>query len=259
MPIVTLLEKAHDFSSLKSLDIVLEHFFKGLKVSFKIHGRVIQEWIQVEVTGEDEAVALQLLDREIGLTPTHGDKVGNFSFLRGKIVNSRKASSEINVDVGVFTPKVVYANVSLQRLQSQLADGKHLSLQNLAELYCLYDDMPFQVKIVDSNLSSKKRYFEAELSEQQLSLFSSWLGASLDRLIVLDARFGDVDYAIRASKHFRDVVKIQSMGMLEHAVVCKLGTDAVGLIPEIARYLRTANFAPFSPKKILHIINRSTL
>lgn len=259
MPIVTLLEKAHSLSSLKSVDLMLKPFFKGLKVDVKIHGRTIQEWIQVKVTGEDEAVALQLLDREIGLTPNHVDKVGKFSFLRGKIVDSRKALSEINVDVGVFTPKVVYANVSLQRLHAQLADGKHLTLQNLIELYCLYDDMPLQVKIVNANLTSKKGYFEAELSEQQLSLFSSWLRASLDRLIVLGARFGDVDYAIRASKHFRDVVKIQSMGLLEHAIVCKLGTDAVGLIPEIARYLRTANFAPFSPKKILRIINRSTL
>jgi hypothetical protein len=163
------------------------------------------------------------------------------------------------VDVGVFTPKVVYATVSLPRLQAQLADGKNLSLQSLIELYCLYDNTPFQVKIVDAELNSRKEAFEAELSEQQLSLFTSWLRASLDRLMVLGARLQDVEHAIKASQHFRDVVRIESLGLLEHAILCKLGTDAVGLIPAIGRHLRKATFAPFSPRKILRIVNRTIL
>jgi len=259
MPTVTLLEKAYGAFSPKELEPMLKPFFKDLKVQVEIKDRAIQEWVQAEVTGEDEAVALQLLDKEFGLAPTNVDKVEKFSLLRSRIIDSGRALAELRVDVGIFTPKVVYASVPLQRLQAQLADGKKLSLQSLIELYCLHDNMPLQVKIVNAELSSKKETFEAELSEQQLSLFTSWLLASLDRLMIVGARFQDVDHAVKASKHFRDVAKIESLGLLEHAVVCKLGTDAVGLIPAIGRYLRTATFTPFSPRKILQIIGRPIL
>jgi hypothetical protein len=144
-------------------------------------------------------------------------------------------------------------------LQSQLADGKKLSLQSLIELYCLYDYLPLQIKVVDAELTRGKEAFEAELSEQQLRLFTSWLRVSLDRLMVVGARLQDVDHAVRASKHFRDVAKIEPLGLLEHAVVCKLGTDAVGLIPAFGRYLRRATFTPFSPRKILQAVGRSIL
>jgi hypothetical protein len=256
MPTVTLLEKAYGAFSPKELEPLFKPFFKDLKVKVEIKDRTIQEWLQAEVTGEDEAVALQLLDKEFGLAPTYVGKVGKFSLLRGRIIDSSKALDELRVDVGVFTPKVVFANVPLQRLQAQLADGKNLSLQSLIDLYSLCDNMPLQIKIVDAELTSKKEAFEAELSEQQLRLFTSWLRVLLDRLIIVGARFQDVDHAVKASKHFRDVAKIESLGLLEHAVVCKLGTDAVGLIPAIGRYLRTATFTPFSPRKILQIIGR---
>jgi len=49
------------------------------------------------------------------------------------------------------------------------------------------------------------------------------------------------------------------LGWLEHAIVCKLGTDAVGLIPAVGRFLRTATLAPFSPRKIRQIIERLVL
>jgi hypothetical protein len=40
------------------------------------------------------------------------------------------------------------------------------------------------------------------------------------------------------------------MGMFEHALTCKLGTDAAGLISKIGRKLRNARFTVFNPRKI---------
>jgi hypothetical protein len=40
------------------------------------------------------------------------------------------------------------------------------------------------------------------------------------------------------------------LGLFEHALVCKLGTDAVGLISKVGRGLRNARFVVFSPRKI---------
>jgi hypothetical protein len=81
----------------------------------------------------------------------------------------------------------------------------------------------------------------------------------LDRLIILGAAAGSVRRAVEVSRHFRDVVTIEALGLFEHAVLCKLGTDAVGLIPAIGRILRTAAMAPFSPRKIRHAIGSLSL
>jgi len=259
MPTVTLLEKAYSHFRAEAFESTLKSLCRGLNVQIKVKSKITQEWIQVAVNGEDESVALQLLNREFGLAPDNADNVEKFSVLRGKIVDYGKTATELAVDVGVFAPKVVYAKIPLQSLQAQLADGKGLPLQRLTELFCLLNYVPLHVKIVNIDWHGKNEAFLAELSERQLVLFSNWLRSSLDRLVILGAPYNDVERAVEASRHFRDVVRIESLGWLEHAIVCKLGTDAVGLIPAIGRFLRTATLAPFSPRKIRQIVDRPSI
>jgi hypothetical protein len=55
----------------------------------------------------------------------------------------------------------------------------------------------------------------------------------------------------------RDTVGIEALGFFERAIVCKLGTDAVGLISKVGRNLKNATFAVFSPKKVLDFFDYS--
>jgi len=250
---VTLLEKAYGGFSAQAFEPILKSLCKGLKVQVNVEGKTAQEFVQAEVNGEDESVALQLLNSEFGLAPNNAHNVEKFSVWRGRIVDSEKNATELVVDIGVSTPKIAYARIPLQSLQSQLADGKSLPLQRLTQLFCLLGYMPLYVKIVDNEA------FSAELSERQLAFFTDWLRSMLDRLVILGAQQREVKKAIEASKHFRDVVRVESLGWLEHVAVCKLGTDAVGLIPAIGRFLRTAILAPFSPRRIKQIVDRPLL
>jgi len=59
--------------------------------------------------------------------------------------------------------------------------------------------------------------------------------------------------------HGRDAVRVESLGLLEHALICKLGTDAVGLVPKLGPHMPTAVLAPFSPRRIRQAINRPFL
>lgn len=215
----------------------------------------MRNWIQIDLAGEDETVALKLLDREIGLAPISTNKVERFSNLKGRIIDSDKATTSLRIDVGVFEPRVCDAVVSHQRLQAQLTDGKNVPLQSLVKLFCLNDFMPLLVKIV-SDLDDEKGVWQAELSEMQLSIFSGWLRSSLDRLIVLGASNREVELAVERSRHFRDVIRIEALGLGDQAIVCKLGTDAVGLVPKIGPYMRHAFLAPFSPRKVREEIDR---
>jgi hypothetical protein len=258
MPTVTVVEKLYGSGSPETFEKLYSSLVSGLKVQLSFAGTTDRGWIQIEVSGEDETAALSLLDREIGLAPVSLDKLKKFSVMQGKVVFSGKSEKELYVDLGVFSPKVSDAVLSEKRLCAQLADGKEFPLQELVELFCLYDNMPLEVKIVQG-VEEANRNVEAGLSEAQLSLFSRWVGCRFDRLIILGSLFSDVERAVKFSRHYRDIIRIESLGVLEQVVLCKLGTDAVGLIPKLGRYLKSAVLVPFSPKKILEAFGSSSL
>jgi len=258
MPIVALLEKLYGPFSPKTFEPLFSSLCKGLRVKSRVIGKTNRGWIQIEVVGEDEIAALHLIDRKIGLAPVSLDRLEKVSVIRGRVVFSGKSKSELYVDVGVFSPETCDAAVPLLRLQAQLADGKKLPLQRLIEPFCLYDNLPLKVKIV-GNVDAQKKLVEAELSEAQLSQITRWIRSSLDRLLVLGAPLSDVEHAVRASRHSRDVIIIEPLGLLEQTILCKLGTDAVGLIPDLGRLLPNAILAPFCPRKIKQLIDRAFL
>jgi hypothetical protein len=257
MPTLTLLQKAYGDFRAQSIEPLLKSACKGLDVQVKVKGSTAQGWIQVNVDGEDEKPALQLINNEFGLAPETIEKVDKSSVLRGRIVNAASGNTDgLLVDVGIFQPKITYAKISSRILSAQLADGKALPLQRLTELYCLLRHLPLYVKISGRETSGD---LTAELAEPQSAIFDDWLSMMLDRLLVLGVPVGSVKHAVEESHHFRDVVKVESLGWLEHMIVCKLGTNAVGLIPAIGRILKGAALASFSPREIKQTLGQSSL
>ena len=249
MTLLTLLEKAYGSYSTRNFESELESLCQGLKVRIEVLETTTQGWVQVELHGEDEPVAREFLDQEIGIALVSADRVSKFMNVRGKIFNSRESASELHVDIGVFAPAAYPVIIPLSTLRAQLMDGRDVTLRHTADFYCLHDHMPLQVKVL-GDLDSTKGVWSAELSEVQLSLFSNWLMINLDRLIVLGASRREVQGEVQRAGHARDIVKIEVLGPLEHALECKLGTDAVGLMPKLGRRLRKASLLPFSPRKI---------
>ena len=252
MPTVTILEKLYFSSSPETFESLYSNLLSGLKIQIRFAGTTNRGWIKFSVSGEDETIALNILDREAGLAPIFLAKVEKSSVLRGKIVSSNKKSG-LYVDIGVFSPRTTDAVISKKVLCAQLADGKDVSLMKLVELFCLYENVPLEVKIVQT-VEDKKDSVNARLSESQLSLFNKWVNSSFDRLIILGSSFSDVERSVRMSRHYRDIIKVESLGVLEQVILCKLGTDAVGLIPKLGRYLKLAVLIPFSPRKILKTV-----
>jgi hypothetical protein len=76
----------------------------------------------------------------------------------------------------------------------------------------------------------------------------------LDRLLILGASYSEVETAVKIAEVNRDIVYIEQLGMLEHALVCKLGTDAAGLIPKVGKILGRASLSVFNPRRILGLL-----
>lgn len=252
---VTLLEKPYGSFSQHTFEAMLLSMCKDLRVKVKVKGITTRDWIQITVSGEDESIALRLLDREFGLAPITADKIAEFSSILGKVIDSDKTTDELHVDIGVFQPNVLDAVIPLPRLRAQIGDGKNLPFRRLIDLLCLYDFISLHIKIL-GDLNAEKGFWEAELSDKHLSQFSDWLRSNLDRLIVLGANIREVKEAIIKARHFRDIIKIETFGSFEHVILCKLGTDATGLMPKLGPHLRLASIAPFSPRKIKKQLRR---
>jgi len=127
-----------------------------------------------------------------------------------------------------------------------------MALKKIADLFGFVENLPLSVKICSVN--KEKSRVEAVLSEKQLALYRSWTKSLLDRLIVLGASFNEIVLALKKTGCNRDVINTERLGLFENAVVCKLGTDAVGLVPKIGRKLRNANFSIFNPRENIEVL-----
>jgi len=250
MTVLTLLVKARSSKQLQAVDDLLNAEFENLDLDCKVLGAAGNKWVQVSLSGEDEALATNYINKEIGTCPISVKKVKKFSVLKGYITKIDTAKNELAVDVGIFEPKITQAVIPLAYLQAQLADGKKADLKKITEVYGLQENLPLNVKIVDLAVEEDGQ-LQAELSTAQIEKITLWQQSLLDRLIVLGATVRDVETVLERANLNRDVIDVERLGLLECALTCKLGTDAAGLIPRMGRYMRNAVFAVFSPRKIL--------
>lgn len=253
MPIITVLEKKYGRTSPEIIEKIFHNLIKGLSVRLTFDGTTKSGWIKLKIEGNDETIALNLIEKHFGLTPVSLNLLEKFSAFKGKIISSK--SAEIRIDLGINSNKVLNAVINKKSLQAQLVDGREIAFDKLIELFCLYENLPLKIKIIE-NAQNKLKTIEAILSEAQISLFKSWINFRFDRLIVFGTSIFEVEKAINQSKLYRDIIRIESLGIFEQVILCKLGTDAIGLIPKLGRFLNSKFFAPFSPKKILKNVDR---
>jgi len=257
MSTLTLPAKVYNNLQLKLVDKFLNSTLTGLNVKTQICGVTSRGFVQIAVSGEDESVAHRYLDEEVGLCPTDLNHIEKFSRIKGYVTALNRSKDEFYVDIGVFSPNIIDATIPLLHLQAQLSDGRKVALKKFVELFGLCENLPLSIKIF--SIDRNKNYIEAKLSEKQLVQFRDWTSSLLDRLIILGASHDEVERALKMTGSNRDVVDILALGLFEHAVVCKLGTDAAGLIPKIGKKLRSATLSIFNPREILAFLGEAHL
>ncbi|MEM2440440.1 MAG: DUF2110 family protein [Candidatus Bathyarchaeia archaeon] len=255
MTTVVLASKIYNENQLAFVEGYLKTLFKGLKVNVKSVEATVDGRVQVFFSGEDEKAALSYLKREIGLCPSRTGDLRKFLTVKGYITELGRSHEEIHVDIGVSYPKPLYADVPLMYLQAQLADGRKIALQKIIELYGFSENTPITVKI--ANLSED--HVEAEVAETQLATYRRWIKSLFDRLIVLGASQPEIWKALKNAKCQNDIIAIEPLGLFEHAVVCKLGTDSVGLIPKMGKHIPDTKLEVFKPKTLIEFFENPNI
>ena len=247
---VVLLQKIYKVS-IEEAEKFLKKILGDLDCSLTGLSAVENGWLRVQVSGRDERVVVRLLKKECGLAPISVANVEHFSTFRGRVIFSGRSRTEAFVDVGAFSPNPVYAKIPLRTLQGQLVDGRKLALQRIEEMFVLLDNLPLEVRVVRVDVET----LAAELTERQVGIFGRWVDERFDRLIVLGVPIGGVMRAVERARLEGDVLGVESLGLLEHVIVCKLGTDAVGLVPRLGRWMSTGVLGVFSPRTVLKVLS----
>ncbi|TFH23944.1 DUF2110 family protein [Candidatus Bathyarchaeota archaeon] len=258
MTTLTLLVKASNLGQVKQIDELLKTQFSELDVEVEVSNNTANRWVQVLLSGEDEAVATSYINKEIGTCPSSLENAKNYPVLRGYISKLDTTKQELSVDVGIFEPKVVLATVSLANLQTQLVEGRNTDLKKIAEIYGLVERSPLSIKLV-SAITGEVEGLQGELAEEQVERLHSWQQSLLDRLIILGASLDKIENVLERTRLNRDVIEIETLGMFEHSLTCKLGTNAAGLVSIVGRYLRNSIFVVFNAKKSLDFMDEQKL
>ena len=247
MTTLTLLVKASNLGQVKQIDELLNLQFEDLDIEVKVLSNMANRWVQVSLSGEDEAIATSYINKEIGTCPTNLENAKNYPILRGYISKLDLTKQELIVDVGIFEPKIVQATVSLTSLRTQLVSSKGVDLKKIAEIYGLGERLPLSIKPI-SPITEESNVIQAELTVEQVEKLHNWQESLLDRLIILGASKETIENVLERTRLNRDVIDIEKMGMFEHALTCKLGTNAAGLVSIVGRYLRNSVFVVFNAK-----------
>jgi hypothetical protein len=205
---------------------------KGLKVesNFNLQG----QWLQIRARGEDADAFLNLLREEHGQAPTSRANLEKWDTARGFVAGAGRIGYGVYVDIGVQDPRPKDALYPLHRMRAQLADGEPKSAREILDGNALIDYVPLKMTVTElegENIS-------VEMNDEARDHLVSWRKYPFDRVIVVGAHKAFVENAVRASELESDVVKVESLSLFVQSVLCKIGTEAPGVIAKIGNRLR---------------------
>jgi hypothetical protein len=254
MRTVSLLEKCYGPYAHQGLEELSRHIKRSCKeLDVEIHsvGCDPRGWVEVAFAGGDEEVFVSYLEEEFGLAIGSMDHVVVGETLRGKIITSGSVGYGLYVDLGVSCPGNIDALIPLTVLRTQLAGGSRISLQEIVHTFCLFDNLTLDV--IPKKVDLDKSIIEAYLSDSQLSTLNDWVETNLERIVVIGATGWRVKNSVSRSGHERDVLSVEDLGLLESSVICKLGTHARGLIPDLGRFMQRASLHVFLPRDVCRL------
>ena len=244
---LTLLERPTQLTA-KDFRARLENELRELKgelaADLTFEGFSPNGWAQVDVSGEDDEIVAQLVANKFSLAQGSAQDSETTGVYDAEI--RRFTETGLSFDFGLG-PDNLNHTILTHNLQAQLADGKSIPLREVVDCYCLYPGMRISVRIAARDNDKA----ECWLSDEQIDRFSRWVTSGLDRIQAFECYRREAEAAVLNMHLSRDVIAVQPLTLTIQSIVCKLGTDAVGLIPKLGHGLKKQKLRPFLPKKII--------
>jgi hypothetical protein len=243
---LTVLERPTPLTA-KNFQTTLEREFEKLKgelnASITLKGFSRDGWAQIDIQGEDSEIVTELVANKFSIAHTELREIdlGNY---QAEIIGSNERGLKFDLGSG---SRNLDCMIPTSNLYAQLTDGRTIPVQQLIECYCLYPGMRISVRVPRKT----NRATNSWLSDDFVAVLADWVTTGLDRILVFECFKTDADSAILRTHLTRDIIAVDSRTLTLQSIVCKLGTDAIGLIPRLGRILRRRTMRPFQPRKVL--------
>ncbi len=233
-------------SALRLVKEELKKLTQGLSVNIDMVDLDNHGWACLDFSGADSEVLTETIRRRYGIATTDISKLERGEVTRGIVVDSSSFGYGIYVDICLRSSNRMDALFPLHSMRSQLVDGMKLPGRTISKRYCLQEGFPLEVRVTNVNVDSRK--VEVELSDRQVSYFKDWNRFPFDRVILIGCSIDALKEAVDLASLRRDVAGIESQSLTAHVLLCKLGTDAPGVIPQIGPRLKGVSIYAFQPR-----------
>lgn len=238
----TLAEKIPERVLRQNPDIVgrlLEGEARGLRAEWQFSSN--NGWIEVRAKGEDAEALVNLLRERYGQAPVEGSRVERWDVLKGFVTGSGRVGFGVYVDLGVMQPARKDALYPLHRMRAQLADGVGKACREILDENALVDYFP--LKVVVTEVDGEK--LGVELADETRELLLSWRRFPFDRVLAVGVARQQAEDAVKLAGLQYDVIRVETLSPLVQCLLCKIGTEAPGVIAKIGGRLRGAGLASF--------------
>ena len=238
----TLAEKIPERVLRQDPDIVgrlLEGEVRGLRAEWQFFSN--NGWIGVRAKGEDAEALVNLLWEKYGRAPVEFSQVERWDVLKGFVTGSGRVGFGVYVDLGVMQPARKDALYPLHRMRAQLADGVAKPCREILDENALVDYFP--LKAVVTGVDGEK--LSVELADETREQFLSWRRFPFDRVLAVGVAKHQAEYAVKSAGLQYDVIRVESLSPVVQCLLCKIGTEAPGIIAKIGGRLRGAGLAAF--------------
>ncbi len=202
--------------ALHSAKILLDNELKELDASAQVH--ICEDnWLATDITGEDSEFACNFLINKYG-TPVRDIK--NDKIYYGFIQQIK--GNEIVVDIGVHV-SVPQKNLTV------LGSGNS---EQIAMRFGLIKNLPVRIEI--------KEEIEkiAAFTKEQIDTWWKWKKSGQDRVIANSVTRSELKTAVKRTGHARDIYGIERLGLMEHMIICRDGTDGPGIVSAIGKFIK---------------------
>ncbi len=124
-------------------------------------------------------------------------------------------------------------------MRAQLTDGVSKSCREILDENGLVDDFPVAVRVI----GVENERISVELSDETRELLASWHQLPFDRVVAIGVSGSEAERAVKTAGLWFDVIKIEPLSMFAQCLVCKIGTDAPGVISKLGNRLRGVRLA----------------
>lgn len=212
---------------------------EGLRTEWRLassHG-----WLTVNAKGEDSEAFLNLLKEKLGEAPVQSSRVERWDACRGFVTGAGKVGFGVYVDLGITEPFRKDALYPLHRMRAQLVDGATKPCREILQENAFADHVPLKVVVTD--VEGEK--LSVELADETRDGLLRWRKLPFDRVLAIGASREDAEKAVKFTGLQNDVIRIESLSLMVQCLLCKIGTEAPGVIAKVGRRLGGTRLAAY--------------